>query len=88
MTVINVQEYKQQMELDKQFQKMDISLSQDRIMKFFKILICEPIINQELFKDMEEFVSFQIFYQIIVENEEKYKPIIKSIQDYILSEDE
>lgn len=88
MTVINVQEYKQQMELDKQFEKMDISLSQDRIMKFFKILICEPIINQELFKDMEEFVSFQIFYQIIVENEEKYKPIIKSIQDYILSEDE
>lgn len=88
MTVINVQEYKQQMELDKQFQKMDISLSQDRIMKFFKILICEPIINQELFKDMEEYVSFQIFYQIIVENEEKYKPILKSIQDYILSEDE
>lgn len=88
MTVINVQEYKQQMELDKQFEKMDISLSQDRIMKFFKILICEPIINQELFKDMEEYVSFQIFYQIIVENEEKYKPIIKSIQDYILSEDE
>lgn len=88
MTVINVQEYKQQMELDKQFEKMDVSLSQDRIMKFFKILICEPIINQELFKDMEEFVSFQIFYQIIVENEEKYKPIIKSIQDYILSEDE
>lgn len=88
MTVINVQEYKQQMELDKQFEKMDVSLSQERIMKFFKILICEPTINQELFKDIEEFVSFQIFYQIIVENEEKYKPIIKSIQDYILSEDE